>query len=508
MATPGRAVRIECGTSTSISQPKLFDYVAGSPAFNKTSARTTRSQTAATSNPPERDSERITNKQRKAEKKRLNKKSKKKNARNLSGGSSSSSQSDEAEDDSQLISSPTATRTISQMLNSAYDSPPSSPSPSPSSSPSNSEDTDHDIPLDQQLANCQILISYLEKENKALKNENDLINDDLSTANKLLDKQKKLNKKLTTECDQLKRNASKNSGIRKFMNVDISTETDSHSQSHPQSQAKSQPNDIVVAQLNSLRDHVTKVANDLLQSVDSAPSYQPPQPSSQPPSQPPPSQQSHETPFTPVRNKRSKNKPPPPRPYSDAVANGIRTNTTSSHHRPGQGARQRNKTIILGTSLTDGISTELNKLGVKSTTHIYRGGKLDLIRDRVPHIFPKDPSKQPDKIVLLAGGNDAEEFSADRVTNEYDGLIRDIRKVCLHSQIILSSIPFRKNDSKTNGKIMDVNDYLKDRGQRRDNVLFADIAPTDSSMSTYKKVHFNNKGKSEFAKGLKPFLIN
>ena len=511
MATPGRAVRLDNIQSNSIvfSQPKLFDYIANTPEnsiHNRTRSKTN-SESKSLSNPPERQQQIKSKKIKKAEKKSQRK-------RNTLPSSPPQS--------------PTATRTISQMLNSVYDSPPASPSPpdspSPSSSPSNTDQTD--IPLDEQLANCKILISYLEKENTAIKNERDLINDDLSTANKLLDKQKKMNKKLTTECDQLKRNASKKSGVRKSMNIDISTQTDSLSQSHPQCQAESQPNDIVVAQLISLRDHVTKVANDLLQSVDSVPSHQPSQPSSQPPSQPPPSQQSHETPFTPVRNKRRMNKPPPPPTYRDAAENGTRTNTSSSHQqstappshahatsvhrRPGQGARYRNKkkVIFITTSLGDGLSSELRSHGIDSTTHIYRGGKIDLIRERVPHLFSKDISKQPDKIVILAGGNDAEETTADRTINSYEGLVRDIRKVCNHSKILLNSIPHRKNDSKTNRKIDEVNDYLADRGQRKDNVQFMNIAPVESHFFTSKKVHFNQRGKSLLASRLKPFLVD
>ena len=134
---------------------------------------------------------------------------------------------------------------------------------------------------------------------------------------------------------------------------------------------------------------------------------------------------------------------------------------------------------------------------------------MDLIRERVPHIFPKDISKQPDKIFLLAGGNDAEDSTTDSTINDYDRLIRTILEASPHSKLILGPIPPRKNDPVVNGRISEVNDYLKDRGLRRDNVQFAaGVAPVDSNMFTKKLVHFNQKGKSLLASRLKPFLVD
>ena len=131
-----------------------------------------------------------------------------------------------------------------------------------------------------------------------------------------------------------------------------------------------------------------------------------------------------------------------------------------------------------------------------------------MIRDRAPHLFSKDIAKQPDKILLLAGGNDAEDSTVDRTINSYEGLIRDIRTVCPQSKILLSSIPPRYNDRVVNSKIKEVNEYLEDRGKRRDNVEFVDVAPVESNLFTSKKLHFNQKGKSLLASRLKPFLID
>ena len=86
--------------------------------------------------------------------------------------------------------------------------------------------------------------------------------------------------------------------------------------------------------------------------------------------------------------------------------------------------------------------------------------------------------------------------------------MRDIRRICPQTKIIISSIPPRKNNRAINSKIRQVNDYLNDRGKRKDNVSFVDVVPTEPQYFTGKKVHFNDKGKSLFASGLKPFLTN
>ena len=164
--------------------------------------------------------------------------------------------------------------------------------------------------------------------------------------------------------------------------------------------------------------------------------------------------------------------------------------------------------IIVGTSLTDGISSELRHNDIDSTTYIFRGHKIDLIRDRVPHLFSKELNKQPDKILVLAGGNDAEDTTVDRTINGYEGLVRDIRNACPQSKILISSIPPRKNNKVINDKIDEVNEYLADRGQRKDNVKFIDVVPKDSQLFYSDKVHFNKKGKSLLASRLKPFLID
>ena len=429
-------------SSVALSQQSIFDWVSGC---------TTRSM--ANRDLPERKPDQMSKKQKRANQKknqRKNRQNQQNASRNLSGDLSPppSPNSD-------------TSRTFSQILNDALPTQNSNSSdiPSPTQSP--------EIPQ-----SVKDRIAYLEQTNASLICERDLLNDDLNSATKLLDQFKKNNKKLTTDNDNLRRDISKKSGIRKFSCASIAIQTDLPTTLQDTAA-------ITVGQFNSFCDHVSTIAKSLYDDFSNAKI-----------STTPSHTVSHLTPsstegFQPVQpRKRYASRSAPKLPtsgcnpiptigtrgapsYAQVASQNIHNKPTQ--RRPGQGARRRtNKTIILGTSLTDGLSRELNKHGVSSTTHIYRGHKLDLIRERVPFIFSKDVRKQPDNILLLAGGNDAEETTVDLTINSYEGLVRDIRKICPQAKILLSAIPPRKNNITINKKIEEVNDYLKDRGQRND----------------------------------------
>ena len=479
------------------TQPLIFDFVQrgrnANPSTQDSPAVGSRTRSRCSDDLPERTADQQSKKQRKAEQKRQRKNrrsAKSDKSRNLSGESSFSLNSN----DPSPPPSPQSTRTFSQILNDAL--------------PTQTDESPNTLSLQEQLI---ARIDHLEKANTALKVERDLLNDDLNSATKLLDKFKKSTKKLTTENDNLKRESSRKSGFRQFATSTVHTQTETTT---PHIQ---ETTDLSVAKFNSFCEHVTTIAQSLLDDFSNSklPSSST---SSTPPSEsfhivPPrkrPAKSTAQPQGTPIPViQTGTTRPPCPPTYSQVVTGqNTGSSTVQRPRRAGQGARKRIKTIILGTSLTDGLSTELNKHGIPSTTHIYRGGKLDLLRDRAPHIFSNEVNKQPDKILLLAGGNDAEESSVDMTINEYEGLVRDVRTICPQAKIIISAIPPRKDSSIINNKIKEVNDYLYDRGQRKDNVFFVDVVPKESNLFTKKKVHFNDEGKATFARNLKPFLID
>ena len=515
------------------SQPRIFDYIMSEGYITRSKSKSNEdSDSSSAHDPPQRQSSKKSNKIRKSESKkkrqRRNRQDKMNASRHLSGDSihsiSSNTSCDSSSEakSSSSATSPTDSRTVSQMLGSVYDNaaPSSSPQTSQAGNPT------------EEVEKLRVYAEYLESENRSIKLQRDLLHTDLETAQKTITSLRKTNKKLTAQNDKFTREASKRSGMRRHTDLqNVATDTDPPPAEKSNTPAALQEaTNIAIAQYNSICDQMAKAAKHLLDSVSNA-KVQIPSPPSPLNSNVDPNltDQGFET-VTSRNTRRRQAQPPPPNAQqipvlSSAVpgnhvqvhnipvptyAEAMSTTATRQHRqpRPGQGARQRKKLIILGTSLTDGLSAELKAHDINSTTHIYRGGKLDLIRERIPFLFSKDVTKQPDDVLLLAGGNDAEETSIDRTINEYEGLIRDLRTACPTTRIIVSSIPPRKNDRAINHRIKEVNDYLRDRGLRGDNVKFVDAAPVASSMFTRKLVHFNSEGKREFAKRFQSFLAN
>ena len=162
---------------------------------------------------------------------------------------------------------------------------------------------------------------------------------------------------------------------------------------------------------------------------------------------------------------------------------------------------------VVGSSLVKSLGGELNDRGIKATSFQYAGCDTRQIRQRVPHIFPKNGAKTSN-IVLLCGGNDASKRQVDTVIDDYENLIKECRRECPNANIILSSIPPRKNNQTVLGKITEVNEYLKDRAKLNDKVYFVDVVPKDYAMFKKDKTHFNQKGLNELSRAMRCALLN
>ena len=167
------------------------------------------------------------------------------------------------------------------------------------------------------------------------------------------------------------------------------------------------------------------------------------------------------------------------------------------------------ETYVIGTSLTRGLGKKLQSCDVNASTFTYAGATLPIIRSRVSHILPSNLKNKPINIILQCGGNDCEMNTEDQVIDEYEGLIKDVRRQCPASKILLSTIPPRKNDKDVLTKIQNVNDYLRDRGLYRDNVNTIDVTPKSYEVFFNKdQVHFNDRGLSLYAKNMQQELLN
>ena len=99
-------------------------------------------------------------------------------------------------------------------------------------------------------------------------------------------------------------------------------------------------------------------------------------------------------------------------------------------------------TYVIVTSLIRGLGNQLRQIGTQATCYTYPGCLIPDIRGRIPHVLSND--SMPDRIVLQCGGNNAEQYDSELVLVEFKNLITDIKQMCPDSNIILSSIPHRK----------------------------------------------------------------
>lgn len=86
------------------------------------------------------------------------------------------------------------------------------------------------------------------------------------------------------------------------------------------------------------------------------------------------------------------------------------------------------QTFVIGASLTRGLGDELRKLGADATCYTYAGTRIPHIRSRIPHLMPR--TSQPSHVMLQCGGNDAERIPTSKITEQYEGLIREVRSHC------------------------------------------------------------------------------
>ena len=161
---------------------------------------------------------------------------------------------------------------------------------------------------------------------------------------------------------------------------------------------------------------------------------------------------------------------------------------------------------VISTSLIRGLGHKLFTRGLNATAHTYAGVLIPDICSRIPHIFSKDDTAKT--VILQCGGNDAKKYHEDRIIDEYEGLIKDIKRPCPNAMLLLSSIPPRKNYKRTLSKIKYVNEYLHDRGLRNDNVRMINVVPKMYRYFNRDRIHFNENSKHVYADNIKTVLKN
>ena len=91
--------------------------------------------------------------------------------------------------------------------------------------------------------------------------------------------------------------------------------------------------------------------------------------------------------------------------------------------------------VVIGTSLVRGLGGLLADEGVDATVYCYPGQQIQHIKQRLHGIFSAE--YQPRNIVVQCGGNDAETRPPHLVVREYDELVKELKRMRPHSNIIL-----------------------------------------------------------------------
>ena len=85
----------------------------------------------------------------------------------------------------------------------------------------------------------------------------------------------------------------------------------------------------------------------------------------------------------------------------------------------------RDKAVVIGTSLIDGLGQRLSNLCEEATTYsIGEQQSVPVIQNHIKHIF--NSRQQPERVVLQCGGNDAERQPAEVISIWIESLVHDI----------------------------------------------------------------------------------
>ena len=162
--------------------------------------------------------------------------------------------------------------------------------------------------------------------------------------------------------------------------------------------------------------------------------------------------------------------------------------------------------VVIGTSITRDIGSALKEEGVSATTYTYGGGNIPFIRDRLTHI--KKSHSSPKTILLQAGGNDCEKQPIDRVKQDYDGLVNDVKYLWPSARVIIGKVPPRRASVQTQIKIAQLNERLQSMNDPGLDISCSDFSPKITRYYNYDKIHFNHTGVKYYSEKVAQYLSN
>ena len=168
--------------------------------------------------------------------------------------------------------------------------------------------------------------------------------------------------------------------------------------------------------------------------------------------------------------------------------------------------RRRQEAQCFGSSLNRGVGSRLVQRGIDATAFTFPGAFLPYIREKVTRNV--NPESAADQIVLQGGGNDCEKYPIELVENEYFELVSETRRCAPNSNIVICKVPRRKYNKRLNDKIDRLNSFLDRVAKNSDGVECIDCRPSFPNMYGNDKIHFNRIGKDYYGNSLASELLN
>ena len=360
--------------------------------------------------------------------------------------------------------------------------------------------------LESDLIEANAQIEFDKTQNNKLQAQIELLEGEIDKYRATQTAKKKEIRRLTTANDNLRRELSKYEGMRKY--AVQNTEPDKSKSNQDPTEIISLKEQLGVAniRIDSLKDHIQSVAGTLLSACDDDGGFQT---------------------VTHRRRNRGKNTPPAANVVSSTgnttavpsetgqripvITNSPTTNISQANpatYCDVTAGRRRSTgdVIIVGTSITRGVSHELKQQGVEAETYTYPGATIPHIRSRLPYIL--NENCPPKTIILQCGGNDYEYHSLEQIKEQYDYLVNDIKYYCPGTKVIISRVPPRKTNSETMAKIAGLNLHLESRSNPEIDVHCVDVCPKITRYYKRDKIHFNSSGVRFYALKLSCELKN
>ena len=166
-------------------------------------------------------------------------------------------------------------------------------------------------------------------------------------------------------------------------------------------------------------------------------------------------------------------------------------------------AVKKRKTVIVGDSLVKGLNqyklakSSKQNVGVKC----FAGATVGDMSDYIKPVL----RRKPDNIVLHVGTNDTTSRKATEIMNDIDKLCQEIKEAAPETEIIISELVNREDNTKAKTTVNEVNKLLGDYCTATNLHLITHENITSSSLNR-SNLHLNKYGSSIFARNIVNYL--